>query len=244
MSKRILNKKGWRILFLICSLQIVLFYNIAAGQTISRLLKNGYLVLYNNQLGRPELVSWDLSSNDVIGHQRRNMKYFSTDKDLPKPRVKHSDFTNSRFQRGHMCPAADRKSTRKLLKETFLMANVAPQTDSLNVGAWLDSEVFSRHVARAHGLAHIWAGTIDLDTIYRYLPSGRVRVPSHFYKVLAVFQPDTMVWTWLFPNDSIYRRLAACNISPDSLERITHNLDIPTNLFSIKYNQNGITKRN
>ena len=61
--------------------------------------------------GIPKWVSWSLTSADQgTGRYDGN---FITDTSLPAgmKRVTHSDYTNSGYDRGHMCPNADRNVT-------------------------------------------------------------------------------------------------------------------------------------
>jgi endonuclease G, mitochondrial len=58
----------------------------------------------------------------------RSKSRFQEDEAIPeKFRAKLSDYFNSGYDRGHMVPAADAKTTQEALSETFLLSNVAPQ---------------------------------------------------------------------------------------------------------------------
>jgi hypothetical protein len=47
-----------------------------------------------------------------------------------------NDYRNSGYDKGHLCPAADRSASREDMDATFLMTNIAPQAPALNRGPW------------------------------------------------------------------------------------------------------------
>ncbi|HZL43305.1 MAG TPA: DNA/RNA non-specific endonuclease, partial [Verrucomicrobiae bacterium] len=63
---------------------------------------------YDDDLGEPNWVSWDLTAGD-IGSSGRSPDFF-TDTTLPSGfyQVLPTDYSGSGFDRGHMCPSADR----------------------------------------------------------------------------------------------------------------------------------------
>ena len=48
----------------------------------------------------------------------------------------HNDYSNSGFDRGHLCPSADRTTSKKENEGTFLMTNIYPQSPNLNQQTW------------------------------------------------------------------------------------------------------------
>ena len=58
----------------------------------------------------------------------RSKSQFREDEDIPKEfRAKVLDYVKSGYDRGHMVPAGDAKSSQEAMDETFLLTNVAPQ---------------------------------------------------------------------------------------------------------------------
>jgi len=98
--------------------------------------KSEYSLSYNRDKGTPNWVSWHLSSA-WYGNVPRPT-YFNTDVTLPTGwyRVSTSDYTNSGFDRGHLCPASDRDSTLAEEKNTFIMTNIMPQSAYNNQQTW------------------------------------------------------------------------------------------------------------
>lgn len=157
------------------------------------LVNKGYSVVYDLENNVPKIVTWVLRPSDFATKRSRVTKYFKADSRCPKPRVKDSDFRNSGYMRGHMCPAADRTSTKAIQKETFLMSNVAPQTTHLNCGHWAELEARTRALAQRYDSVKVRVGSLYLRTDSIYIAGGRVRVPSHFYREVRCARTDSLL---------------------------------------------------
>ena len=109
---------------------------------------------------------------------------FIEDMRVPKPRATHNDYTHSRFDRGHMVPAADRSKSLSSMKSTFLLTNVAPQVPSLNRGEWAKIERACRAYARnGHPLSiHVDAVFWLADT--QLIGGNKIAVPHGFVKTV------------------------------------------------------------
>jgi endonuclease G len=110
---------------IITSYQMVLGNPSAAGTSSSNYLiqRPQYALGYTSSTGIPKWVSWSLTSGDQ-GSGRYDGN-FITDTSLPAgmKRVTHADYTNSGYDRGHMCPNADRNVTLDHCKQTFILTN-------------------------------------------------------------------------------------------------------------------------
>ena len=95
------------------------------------LVNSAYSVVYDPVQGIPLRVSWRLRPSDFAVTRKRVTKNFKQDGRCPKPRIKDADYRNTGYMRGHLCPAADRTQTKAMMKETFLMSNVAPSHFSI-----------------------------------------------------------------------------------------------------------------
>ena len=60
---------------------------------------------------------------------------------------RHSDYTNSGYDRGHMAPNADFNDTYENALMTFFIANIWPQKPELNRVEWLKTENETRRLA-------------------------------------------------------------------------------------------------
>lgn len=152
--------------------------------------KIGFSLLYDDVRKCPCLVWWCIRPQDLTGISRLPGSFFSDDYTLPSPRAKSKWFTHSGYQRGHLCPAADRKRNAQFMKATFIMSNVAPMTPFLNTRPWKYSEDYTRRHCVRCGRTQVVAGC---------LWSAPVNYSS---KVNLISVPDTLFRCMLCPNDS------------------------------------------
>ena len=85
-----------------------------ASQPANHLIERPqYTLSYNRERGIPNWVSWQLTQADLGPAQRSND--FKPDTTLPSDwfRVQTDDYTGSGYDRGHMCPSADRTATQE-----------------------------------------------------------------------------------------------------------------------------------
>ena len=100
-------------------------------------------------------------------------------------RVRHEEYTNTGFSRGHMAPnfAIMTRYGEEAQRASFLMSNVVPQLQALNGGPWenLESRIANDF---AENLAEVWVfvGPI-FDETAESLPAG-VEIPDRFYMVV------------------------------------------------------------
>lgn len=96
---------------------------------------NTFTLSYNKERGAANWVMWHLSKSDFPGKDRSDS--FAPDTLLPADwRIKPGDYLRSGYDRGHMCPSADRTDSDANNVETFLMSNIQPQTAKLNRQTW------------------------------------------------------------------------------------------------------------
>lgn len=147
------------------------------------LLENDFYALsYNRRKGIANWVSWRLTKADFGNADRQND--FRPDNRLPSnwERILPSDYSRSGFDRGHLCPSADRSSSIQANSETFLMTNITPQTPALNQGPWEKLESYSRSMARRNMTLYIIAGQYgDAGNI-----KNKLTIPTNFWKIIVV----------------------------------------------------------
>ena len=116
------------------------------------LINEAYAMSYNNSKGTANWVSWRITKADFGDADRQND--FRPDARLPKGwnLVRPTDYTGSGFDKGHICPSADRSFSDQFNSETFLMTNMIPQTPDLNRNVWRKFEEYSppSSAARQH----------------------------------------------------------------------------------------------
>ncbi len=154
--------------------------------------KSQYTVSYNNTYGEPNWSSWHLSTAWKGNVSRCNC--FNSDTTLPAGynAVTTSNYTNSGFDRGHLCPSEDRDSTDADNRATFVMTNITPQAPILNEQTWASFETYCRTlmfqgnelyiIAGGYGSGGYGSNGGDSLTINK----GKINVYAHYWKVALI----------------------------------------------------------
>jgi endonuclease G len=156
------------------------------------LMKKPYFaVSYNNSKGMPNWVSWHLTAEE-LGKAKRFSFY--PDDTLPDGfnRIVPKDYTNSGFDRGHMCPHSDRNKNLTLSKATFVMTNIIPQAAGVNRHAWEQLEIYCRNLVTDEDKElYIISGPAEKgghgsNGFKTNIANGKVTVPAHCWKIILV----------------------------------------------------------
>ena len=167
----------------------------------------------NNQLVvRPQFAaSWNASKRIAnwvagrlmakdIGDTERSQFYADPEISTPSPK----DYTNSGYDRGHLCPSKDRSDNPDNNRAVFTMLNIIPQAGDNNRGPWEKGEEFERSLAQASREVYIIAGGAGSE--------GEVKgitVPESTWKIIVALErgkswPDgqqqAQVFAILMPN--------------------------------------------
>ena len=155
-----------------------------------------YALSYNNSKGIPNWVSWHLSSAWTGSASRCNC--FKQDSSLPSNffKASTSDYTGSGYDRGHLCPSADRTYSSTANSNTFYMTNIAPQAADNNQRSWASLEDYCRTLAAQGNELHIIAGVAGSGGTgkngYRTtIDNGNISVPDSFWKVILILPNGT-----------------------------------------------------
>jgi len=154
--------------------------NASASDPNNYMLVNNYMIIsYSRDRGIPNWVSWRISKADLGQLDREDS--FRPDDRLPKgwTRITPTDYTGSGFDRGHVCPNADRYSSREAADSTFVMTNMTPQTGDLNRCPWQKLEAYLRTLVTRGSDVYIYAGV--------YGEKGKIKkkvtIPTNSWKV-------------------------------------------------------------
>ncbi len=165
--------------------------NAGSGATNFFLAKDDYTISYNNSRGTANWVSWHLSSAWTGNTSRCNC--FRQDTSLPSSffRATSSDYTNSGFDRGHLCPSADRNGSSEDNANTYFMTNIAPQSPDNNQRSWASFENYLRSLTDQGFEIHIVSGVVGTGGTGRNgfantIDNGNITVPDSFWKVALV----------------------------------------------------------
>lgn len=169
-----------------------------------------YTLSYNAKRNVPNWVAWALDRS-FLGHVRRKND-FRPDPLLPTDvyHVIPQDYHDSGYDRGHLCPSADRQNSPSDNSLTFLMTNIQPQLHELNEGPWEKLEEYERELARRRDAElFIVAGGI-FDTQYPTIGHS-VAVPKASYKIIVALRQgqtasdvksETKVIAVVMPNEA------------------------------------------
>ncbi|KAA1245067.1 DNA/RNA non-specific endonuclease [Aquimarina sp. RZ0] len=170
--------------------------NAASGATNFFLSKPDFILSYNNNRGTANWVSWHLSTAWTGNASRCNC--FKRDTELPSNffRAISSDYTGSGFDRGHLCPSADRTFSSSSNENTFYMSNIAPQAPDNNQRSWANFENYLRSLLLEGNEIHIIAGVTGSGGTGRNgfastIDGGNITVPDSFWKVALILSNGT-----------------------------------------------------
>lgn len=184
------------------------------------MVKPYYALSYNDVTGTPNWVSWRVARADLGDAPRKQL--FDADETLPQgfKRVTHKDYSNSGFDRGHLCPNADRDAATEMNHSTFLMTNIIPQAPNVNQKAWAEFEGYCRGlVSGQRARLYVVAGPTGRGGrgsagFRETIAGGKVTVPAECWKVVVVVpeagnaddlskvSTDTRVIALVMPNDN------------------------------------------
>ena len=139
---------------------------------------------FSDNLGEPNWVSWDLTAADLGGSGRNSSFYPDTNLPPNFYYVVSDDYTNVGYDRGHMCPSADRTDTTNDNKLVFRMDNIIPQTDDQNTGPWESLETYTRSFCTNNEIL-ITCGPSTFDGS-RIEPSGKASIPQYTWKIIVI----------------------------------------------------------
>lgn len=150
-----------------------------------------YALSYSRDRGLTNWVSWHLGPASK-GNARRT-DAFRPDPSLPSGwyAARPSDYTNTGFDRGHLCPSDDRDATPADNAATFLLTNIVPQAPRHNREIWKNLEEYGRKLMEAGNDVYIIAGTSGTggtgqNGYATTLAGGKLTVPATLWKILVV----------------------------------------------------------
>ncbi|WP_074538266.1 DNA/RNA non-specific endonuclease [Cellulophaga baltica] len=181
---------------------------------------NYYTLSYSERHEQAEWVAYQLDRSQLT-YDDRKRPYFIED---PQVRTKSADYKNykgSGYDRGHLCPAGDRRFSEYAYNETFYTSNISPQNNEFNAGIWNDLEKKVRYWAKKYdGVYVVTAGVLKngLETI----GDEEVTVPEYFYKIIARKEAGGVkAIAFLFKNKESKDALKSFAVSIDEIERQT-----------------------
>lgn len=153
-----------------------------------------YVMSYSRDKGTANWVSWHLDEAWLGSAPRQDD--FRADSSLPSGwyQVSATDYQYSGFDRGHMCPSADRTLSVDDNSNTFFMTNMIPQAPNNNRIGWASLESYCRSMLSGGYEIYIISGGYGIGGdgsagAADYIANGMVQVPSNTWKVIMIL-PD------------------------------------------------------
>ena len=197
------------------------------------LKRKGYTVSYNSETKNPNWVAWHLTKSHTYGSFQRRQEMFSEDESVKAPRATNNDYYNSRYDRGHMCPAGDNKWDKEAMTQSFLFTNICPQNHGLNKYEWNDLEIQCRDWAREYGAVDIVCGPLYSSKGGRYkvgsshdpqqktIGRNKVWVPDAFFKVVLCRQGRPKAIGFVYRNEGVKQLKTEAVRTVDEVEALT-----------------------
>jgi len=187
-----------------------LHLSIGKQQAVHERVREGYVVGHDGRLKIPVWIQYELGRGDLTGIAVRRDD-FRADASIPyRCRAETEDYEGSVYDRGHMAPAGDMKRSEKVMSESFLLSNMAPQVgESFNQDIWKRLETAVRGWVQQRGRLTIITGPIfaiqSNRVTYDVIGENNVAVPTHFYKIVVDNNdPDNVqALAFMMPNDDL-----------------------------------------
>ncbi|MGB3151691.1 MAG: DNA/RNA non-specific endonuclease [Maribacter sp.] len=259
------NRKIYTVLILVCVVGFWLFENFYTPSTYSKtstpVTENGFpedlypsstageivhhsyfSLSYNEPFEQAEWVAYELKK-EYLTHDDRKRPYFIED---PWVKSKSADWRNykgSGYDRGHLCPAGDRRFSEKAYNETFYTSNISPQDRDFNAGIWNRLEMKVRSWAKRYKRLYVITGGV-LDEGLEEIGQEEVDVPNYFYKIIVKKGSDNWdVIGFVIPNREQDKPLINFAVSIDSIEELTA-IDFFPRLKENELKENSINLEN
>lgn len=180
----------------------------------------GYSLSYSEPHEQAEWVAYELKKTHLT-HTNFKRPYFEIDEAVKTKAAHWRNYKQSGYDRGHLCPAGDRKHSKSAHDETFLTSNISPQEHDFNSGIWSTLEQRVRYWARKYNGVFVVTGGVlkgDMKTI----GDEKVSVPNQFYKILIDNNSgETKMIAFLIPHENSNQPLYDFVVSVDELEKLT-----------------------
>lgn len=179
------------------------------------LFNRQYIIGYSYLFRQPRWALEIIDPDNEIKNIDRREDSFRTDLRIPEQfRPDLIDFKNSGFDRGHLVASANRRSSRTLNSETFLLSNMSPQHPDLNRKIWRQLEEHVRDLRKHEATVEVYVICGPLFQIgHEIKVIGEnhddpfdiiIPVPHAFFKSILVedVRGNLDLWSFALPNSA------------------------------------------
>lgn len=179
-----------------------------------------YILSYAEAYEQATWVAYELKASDLSRTQYER-PFFVEDTKVKTKSADWRNYKNSGYDKGHLCPAADRKFSRKAFEETFLTSNISPQKHDFNDGIWNRLEQKVRYWAAKYDGVYVVTGGV-LHARLQTIGKEKVAVPQYFYKiVLDEYKGKYKMIGFIVPAKESNRPLYEFVVPVDQIEKLT-----------------------
>ncbi len=179
-----------------------------------------YSLSYSEKDEQAEWVAYELKKNH-LSNSKRKRPYFEIDKSIKTKAAHWRNYKKSGYDKGHLCPAGDRRFSKLAHDETFLTSNISPQTHAFNSGVWNRLEQKVRYWARKYNGVYVVTGGV-LNEKKKTIGTEKVTVPSYFYKILLDNNNGKIkMIAFLMPHQDSKLPLYKYVVSVNEIEKLT-----------------------
>lgn len=179
-----------------------------------------YSLSYSEPHEQAEWVAYELKASHLSSTNHKR-PYFEIDDAVKTGAAHWRNYKNSGYDKGHLCPAGDRRFTKTAHDETFLTSNISPQEHEFNAGIWNRLEQKTRYWAKKHNGVFVVTGGI-LENNLKTIGDEGVAVPNQFYKIILDNSNDKVkMLAFLIDHKDSDLPLYKFVVSVDSIEALT-----------------------
>lgn len=189
--------------------------------TTGEIVKHQYYTLsYSEEHEQAEWVAYELKK-EQLSYTNFKRPYFIDDSEVLSGSANWKNYIRSGYDRGHLCPAGDRRFSKEAFNETFYTSNISPQKNDFNAGIWNRLEQKTRYWARKYDGLYVVTGGV-LDDNLKAIGREDVSVPNCFYKVLIDNSSgEYKAIAFLMPHQESDKALNTFVVPIDRIEKMT-----------------------
>lgn len=179
-----------------------------------------YSLSYSEPHEQAEWVAYELKKRH-LSNTNFKRPYFEIDRSVKTGAAHWRNYKRSGYDKGHLCPAGDRRFSQDAHDETFLTSNISPQNHEFNSGIWNTLEQKVRYWAKKYDGVFVVTGGI-LKSNLKFIGDDNVSVPNQFYKILIDTNSGaTKMIAFLIPHEDSNQPLYKFVVSVDKIEELT-----------------------
>ncbi|SDS69964.1 DNA/RNA non-specific endonuclease [Winogradskyella sediminis] len=179
-----------------------------------------YSLSYSESYEQAEWVAYELKASHLSATNHKR-PYFEIDEAVKTGAAHWRNYKKSGYDKGHLCPAGDRRFSKSAHDETFLTSNISPQEHQFNAGVWNRLEQKIRYWAKKNNGVFVVTGGI-LNENLKTIGDEHVAVPNQFYKVIVDYtQGKVKMLAFLMEHKNSNLPLYTFVVSVDEVEALT-----------------------